>query len=115
MPATFGQQRAAPAYNLTSPGAVFSYEPTQGAAQFPVPGPAGPAGPPGAAGGTPQVFEFDTPTSEWVCAHGLGRLPQVTAYDLDGNCRPLVPISNPDANTTVLSPTPPLAGKVVIV
>lgn len=105
------RQRATPTYSLTSPGTVLSYEPVQGAAQFPKAGPPGPAG---AAGGEPQVFEFDAPSEQWVCAHGLGRLPEVTAYDLDGNCRPLIPITNPDPNTTVLSPTPPLAGKVLI-
>lgn len=70
-------------------------------------------GPPGPAGGA-QVFEFDTPSAEWVCPHNLGRLPLVTVYDLQGNLRPFVPLTNPDLDTTVLTPSPPLAGKAVI-
>lgn len=96
--------------SVTSTDATLSFEPVQGAAQFALAGPPGPAG----GSGSAQVFEFDTASSEWVCSHNLGRLPQVTAYDLSGNSRPFIPISNPDLNTTVLTPTPPLAGKVVI-
>lgn len=84
-----------------------STAPGQGVASFPVPGPAGPLG-------GSQTFEFDTPSSEWTVVHGLGRTPMVVVYDLEGNLRPLVPVIAPDENTLVLTPTPPLAGKVVV-
>lgn len=108
MPAQFteqGQPLAPVGASTQSP--PFAFRPTQGAATFPKPGPMGPMG-------SPILFEFDDPSSEWVCAHNLGRLPLVLVYDLDGNSRPFVPVSNPDENTTVVTPTPPLAGKVVI-
>lgn len=115
MPASFGAQSieaggsASPLapVGASRPTAPFAFAPVQGAAQFPKPGPTGPVG-------APQLFEFDDPSSEWVCEHNLGRLPIVLVYDLAGNSRPFVPVSNPDENTTVVSPTPPLAGKVVI-
>lgn len=97
--------------------APFAFTPVQGVAAFAKAGPPGPpgSGGGGGGGGTPaQVFEFDSPSSSWVCEHGLGRLPEITVYDLLGNSRPFVPIANPDLDTTVLSPNPPLAGKVVI-
>lgn len=80
-------------------------------------GPRGPQGPQGAsgAGAASMVFTFAT-SSHWVCPHNLGRLPvSIVVYDDAGNVRPLVPIANPSLDTTVLSPTPALAGSVVII
>lgn len=79
-------------------------------------GPRGPVGPQGPSGdeAAAKTFSFDT-SSPWTCVHGFGRPPiAILVYDDDGNVRPLVPIANPDLNTTVLSPNPPLAGSVVI-
>jgi hypothetical protein len=76
-------------------------------------GPVGPQGPSGTAGAS-LVFAF-TQSSEWICEHNLGRLPaSITVYDSAGNVRPFVPISNPNLDTTILNPNPPLAGSVVI-
>jgi hypothetical protein len=69
----------------------------------------------GGSGAEVQVFEFEEPSSEWVCHHNLGRDPLIAVYDLQGNLRPFVPAEqSEDDNTTTLTPTPPLAGKVVI-
>jgi hypothetical protein len=80
-------------------------------------GPRGPQGIPGPSGtaGASYIFTFDSPLGEWVCQHNLGRYPaSILVYDAEGNVRPLVGISNPDINTTVLTPNPPLSGQVVI-
>lgn len=107
-PAQFTEQGTPLAPVGASPSvAPYAFAPVQGAATFPKPGPMGPMG-------SPILFEFDAPSSEWVCEHNLGRLPLVLVYDLDGNSRPFVPVTNPDSNTTIVTPTPPLAGKVVI-
>lgn len=80
------------------------------------PGDRGPQGIPGTSGGVnAQVFTQDTPSSNWTIEHNLGRYPVIVVFDEAGNERPFVPVSTPDINTAVLTPTPPLAGKVVVI
>lgn len=49
-------------------------------------GPIGPQGPPGAAGSAPQAREMyqAVASTDWVFDHGLGFIPSITAYDMDG-------------------------------
>ena len=54
-------------------------------------GPPGPQGPPGAAA---VVLAQLTPLATWTWPHPLGRLPQVTVYDQDGE------LVDPDIHAT---------------
>jgi hypothetical protein len=79
-------------------------------------GPAGPPGAPGASGAASAlIVDQPTPSDQWVIVHNFGRYPAFIVVDEAGQVRPFVPAVNVDENTLVLSPNPPLAGKVVLI
>lgn len=70
--------------------------------------PAAPYFPPPAAPALPLVFRFPTPQPVWVLPHGLGRIPDVSAFDASGER--IYPDERGGERETVLTFNPPAAG-----
>lgn len=84
-------------------------------------GPAGPPGPastvPGPPGppGTDKNYTHDqmTPSSLWIVAHGLGKIPSVTVFDSAGD-EVEGDVKNLDLNTTTIEFSAAFSGKAYL-